>query len=193
VSPSAGSSISGSIVVQGSVLVNLDAAGSYLMVDGQEIGTARVTGSPFNYPLDSSTLSAGSHTLQLWAHGQNNDTLLSPTVSITVTNSGSGTPPAPSPQPVGTAPVSILYPSSGQAISAVVEVSAVITPQLDAAGSYLMVDGVEFGTQRLTTPPYLFALDTSSLTVGPHSIQVWAHDTNNEALLSSPVIVTVTH
>ena len=191
-SPANGASVSGSIVVQGSILTNLDAAGSYLMVDGQEIGTGRVTGSPFNYSLNTTTLAVGSHKLQLWAHDQNNEALLSTPVSVTVTNADGAAPSSPSPQPTGSSPVSILYPSSGQAISASVEVSAAIAPQLDAAGSYLMVDGAESGSQRLTGPPYLFTLNASLLAAGQHSLQVWAHDTSNQTLLSNLVIVTVT-
>jgi hypothetical protein len=195
-SPPDGSSITASINVQGSVAVSLDAAGSYLMVDGQEVGTARVISAPFVYPLDSTTLAVGSHKLQLWAHDQNNDTLLSAPIAITVGNAGGSTsvPTSPSPQPnVAANPISIVYPSPGQAISATVQVSAVVKPQLDAAGSYLIVDGVEFGDERLYNPPYVFPLDTTLLTAGQHSLQVWAHDTNNETLMSNTVSVVVTH
>ncbi len=56
------------------------------MVDGMEIGTRRVTERPYMYPLDTTTLSNGSHTLQIWAHTTNNDTVLSAPVVITVQN-----------------------------------------------------------------------------------------------------------
>ena len=44
-SPGSATTVAGTITVQGQVSVNLDAAGSYLMVDGNEIGTRRVTGA----------------------------------------------------------------------------------------------------------------------------------------------------
>jgi hypothetical protein len=86
VSPVAGGSVSGTITVVGQITVQLDAAGSYLMVDGVEVGTARVTGGPFMYPLDTTKLSNGQHVLLLWAHDTSNNTHLSAPVTITVAN-----------------------------------------------------------------------------------------------------------
>ena len=190
-SPSAGAAVSGAIVVQGSIATGLDAAGSYLMVDGLEIGVGRVGTAPFNYPLDTSTLSQGAHQLQLWAHDLNDDVLLSAPVSVTVTST-MGIPSSPSATvPLPSSGTAILYPTSGQTISGIIQVSASIGTPLDAAGSYLMVDGLEVGTQRLTSGPYLYALDTTALSVGQHALQIWAHDTNNETLLSSVIMVNV--
>jgi hypothetical protein len=85
-SPVAGATVSGSITVTGQVTVNLDAAGSYLMVDGVAVGTLRVTSGPYLYPLNTTTLSNGQHVLQLWAHDIGNNTDLSAPVTITVAN-----------------------------------------------------------------------------------------------------------
>jgi hypothetical protein len=184
--------------VSGQINVNLDAAGSYLMVDGNEIGTGRVTGAPFAYSLDTTTLPDGVHSLQIWAHDTNNDTLVSAAVSVTVSN-GNASPipiptptPAPTPTPVTTNfPISLTFPSSGQIISGVVSVTGVITQPLDAAGSYLMVDGWEVGTHRVTGAPYIYQLDTNTLTSGQHTLQIWAHDISNDSLLSNPVTIIV--
>ncbi|MGI4830960.1 MAG: hypothetical protein ACRYFU_22640, partial [Janthinobacterium lividum] len=51
-SPGAGASVSGVITVLGQINLNLDPAGSFLMVDGSEVGTRRVTGGPYLYTLD---------------------------------------------------------------------------------------------------------------------------------------------
>ncbi len=205
VSPTAGESVSGTVTVTGQVNVSLDAAGSYLMVDGAEVGTARVSGAPYQYALDTAMLSNGTHVLQLWAHDTGNNTDLSQTVTVTVTNtvasgsgptSGSGAtpPPAPAPAPVtATAPITLTYPASGQAISGLVAVTATILQGLDAAGSYLMVDGAEFGWQRVDSAPFLYQLDTSTLSAGPHTLQIWAHTVANEVLLSNQAVVTVSH
>lgn len=76
----------------------MDAVGSYLMVDGVEIGTRRVMGAPFNYPLDTTTLTDGQHTLQLWAHDIGSNTSLSTPVTIIVANaSAAATPTRDSP------------------------------------------------------------------------------------------------
>ena len=190
-SPSGDAAISGAIVVQGSISTGLDAAGSYLMVDGSEIGAGRVAAAPFNYPLDTSTLSQGQHQLQLWAHDLNNEVLLSAPVSVTITPS-TGISSSPGPiAPLPRSGMAILYPTSGQTILGVIQVSVSIASPLDAAGSYLMVDGIEFGTQRLTSGPYIYSLDTTALAIGQHALQVWAHDTNNETLLSSVITVNI--
>ena len=86
VSPSAGVTLSGVVTVQGSITVNLDSAGSFLIVDGAPQGQHRVSSAPYVYSLDTTALSNGSHTLQLWAHDTNNITTLSSMVQINVVN-----------------------------------------------------------------------------------------------------------
>jgi hypothetical protein len=337
VSPAAGATVSGVITVMGQITVNLDPAGSYLIVDGVEVGNGRVSQAPYIYPLDTTTLSNGVHALQIWAHDTGNNTHLSPPVSITVANgtqTGSnvvitwptpgsivygttlssaqldatanvpGTfsfvPPVgtllnagttmlsvtftpndttkykvtsasvnlvvsqatpvitwPAPAPItqgtplssaqlnatanvagtfsysprsgtvlnagtttlqttfspadatdytsqtasvaltvnGAAPpssgIAIISPVGGAPVSGVITVVGQITLNLDPAGSYLMVDGVEIGTRRVSQGPYLYPLDTTTLSNGPHVLQLWAHDIGNNVNLSAPVTVTV--
>lgn len=197
VSPASGATLQGTVLVTATIGQTLDAAGSYLMVDGKEYGTQRISGPPFNYSLDTRSLPNGAHFLQIWAHDINNETLLSGTVAVTVANDAATAPTNPTPpivtDPTTTpaAPVAITFPTSGQALSGVVQVSAVISSQLDAAGSYLLVDGVQFGYKRLYSAPFVFALDSSELSPGSHTIQVWAHTTSNSTLLSAPVGVLV--
>ncbi len=85
-SPVAGQVVSGAITVQGVINDALDAAGSHLIVDGFDLLTTRLTGSPYVYALDTRTLSNGAHTLQLWGHDIGNNTILSGTVSVLVRN-----------------------------------------------------------------------------------------------------------
>lgn len=213
-SPAADALLSGTVTVAGQLSVSLDAAGSYLMVDGTEIGTRRVVEGPYVYPLDTTMLTNGAHTLQLWAHNTGNDTVLSPTVRVMIANPASGasvgtatstipavssppavaTPPTSSgvSQPVVSAsPVVLTYPLGGQALSGVVQVAANISHALDAAGSYLLVDGVEAGWRHVSSAPYLYELDTTALGTGAHTLQVWAHDIGNDTLLSDVVTVLV--
>ena len=85
-SPPGGSKLSGSIVVSGQCILALDSAGTFLMVDGVEVGTHRVTGAPFAYPFDTKTVTNGPHTLQLWGHDTANHTTVSASVPVTVAN-----------------------------------------------------------------------------------------------------------
>ncbi|CAN5560381.1 hypothetical protein BH10ACI4_BH10ACI4_17950 [soil metagenome] len=207
--PTNGQTVTGQISVAGQVYAALDAAGSYLMVDGIPIGTRRVSSAPYVYPLDTSTLANGSHTLQLWAHDTGNNTVLSPTVSVMVSNAAGDTtasapitpsqpiqptmPITPSSPSTNFYPIALSYPFNGQTISGLVSVAATILQNLDAAGSYLMVDGLEIGTRRLTSAPFLYDLDTTKLSVGTHLLQIWAHDIGNDTLLSNQTSITVTN
>ncbi len=85
-SPATGSSVSGTIAVGAVCRLTLDSAGTYLMVDGVEVGTKRIVDGPYIYPLDTTTLSNGIHVLQLWGHDIGNRTTLSPQISIVVAN-----------------------------------------------------------------------------------------------------------
>lgn len=212
-SPGANDTVAGAIAVAVQMNISLDAAGSYLMVDGLEIGTRRVTEGPFRYVLNTSTLADGQHTLQIWAHNTANETVLSSGVAVTVANgsaatsqTASSTPPltsspatVPVPAPVAATlptpslPVTLTYPVGGQAVSGLVSVSALISATLDSAGSYLMIDGMELGTRRVGSAPFLYELDTALLSAGTHVLQVWAHDTGNNTLLSNQAMITVAH
>ena len=194
VTPVAGQSVSGALTVTGSVNLTLDAAGSYLMIDGVPVGTRRVTNGPYLYALDTTAVKDGQHTLQLWAHDVGNNTVLSPAITVTVANGAvpvAAAPVAAAPVASTAYPLTLTYPVSGQAISGVVNALATIVQTLDAAGSFLMVDGQPWGTRRVTGAPYVFPFDTSLLPVGVHQLQVWAHDIANQNLLSNPVSVTV--
>jgi len=99
-------------------------------------------------------------------------------------------PVVPTPAPV-TADVAILSPDAGATVSGVVTVTAQVNLALDAAGSYLMLDGIEIGTQRQTAPPFVFSFDTTNLTNGPHNLQVWAHDIGNNTVITVPITINV--
>ncbi len=214
-SPLANDVISGAVSVVAQVNVPLDSAGSYLMVDGTEIGTRRVTEGPFQYALNTGVLSNGPHLLQVWAHDSANETVLSGAVEVTVANGTAAIPPVSAPSPAPTPapnpaptpgpapvpvpasaqsfPVTLTYPVGGQTVSGVVSVSALISATLDSAGSYLMVDGVEAGTRRVGSAPFLYELDTAMLAAASHVLQVWAHDTGNTTLLSNVAVITVSN
>ena len=197
--PASNAVVSGAITVAGQMTLTLDAAGSYLMVDGAAIGIKRVTQAPFLYPLDTTTLANGTHTLQLWAHDIGNDTVLSNPVVVTVANTVAAAAPAPPPAAVSpsllaaasTSAVRLTYPSGGQAISGIVEATAAITQTLDAAGSYLLIDGAEKGWRHVGAAPFIYEVDTSTMSVGQHTLQVWAHTIGNTTVLSDIVTVFV--
>jgi hypothetical protein len=72
----------------------------------------------------------------------------------------------------GSGTVVIGAPVNGATVSGSILVTAQINLVLDSTGSYLMVDGVPFGSFRATTIPYAYPLDTTKLTNGPHTLMV---------------------
>ncbi len=197
-SPSSGQMLSGIVSVTAQISGTLDAAGSFLMVDGAEVGTRRITNSPYIYTLDTTTLSDGPHTVQIWAHNTANETLMSDPLGITVANGSMQ--PATSAQPVPSIsaganvfPISLTFPLSAQSLSGVINVTASIGQTLSSAGSYLIVDGVQIGSQQMTNDSYLYELDSSTLSAGLHTLQVAAIDRNNDHLVSNPVQIRVVH
>ncbi len=93
--------------------------------------------------------------------------------------------------PPATTNLGILAPINQAFVTGFVTVIGQVNLALDAAGSFLMVDGVEVGTQRVTGPPFLYGLDTTTLSNGPHTIQLWAHDIGNNTTITPPMTINV--
>ena len=115
----------------------------------------------------------------------------SATVALTVSTTTTPTPaPVPAPAP---SKLAILSPTAGNSVSGAITVTTQCALSLDAAGSYLMLDGVEVGSRRVTAAPYLYSLDTTTLPNGPHTLQIWAHDISNNTTISAPVVIQVSN
>ncbi len=104
--------------------------------------------------------------------------------------------PTPTPVPVVPAPLPNLpmvltSPAAGQTVSGTILATGASNLTLDAAGSYLMVDGQQIPGTHVTSAPYVYVLDTTQLANGPHLLQIWAHDISNTTYLSNIATVTV--
>jgi hypothetical protein len=221
--PSAGSVVSGTATVSGWAI---DFAGGTAIasvsvkVDGNFVGNATYgtsrpdvcavfpgrVGCPnvgYTFSLNTSSLSAGSHTLTVSAA----DSLTTPSVgskTITITIAAPGGPPV----------VVIDNPATGASVSGTVTVSgwavdngvAVGTP---IASVQIKVDGNIVGTAAYGTARpdvcaaypgrpncpnvgFTFALDTSKLTLGPHTLTAVATDTDGRPDSGSSAAVTIT-
>ena len=144
--------------------------------------TANVPGSFTYNPGFGAVLTAGTSTLTAVFTPTDNTDFLSQTASVPLVVSAASQP---------SSPVTVLSPGAGASVSGIITVLGQINLNLDAAGSFLMVDGVEIGTRREIGGPYLYLLDTNTLADGQHTLQIWAHDINNATIISAPVVVTV--
>ena len=83
--PSNGAIVSGTITVVGQCLLQLDAAGSHVLVDGVA-APGHLTDKPYLYPLDTTAYANGPHIVQLWAHDTGNNTTVSAPVTVLILN-----------------------------------------------------------------------------------------------------------
>ena len=147
--------------------------------------TANVPGSFTYSPAAGTVPAAGTQTLNVafTPNDTANDTSQTASVSLVVNPSSTSS----------SSSVGIVSPTAGMRVSGQIVVTAICNLNLDSAGSYLIVDGVEVGTKRVVSKPYQYPLDTTTLTNGPHVLQLWAHDINNIATLSPAVTVKVSN
>jgi hypothetical protein len=139
---------------------------------------ASVAGS-FSYsPALGAVPTAGTQTLKVTFTPSNQTDYAATTASVTLAVNAAGK-------------LSILTPSAGASLSGSVVVTGQCSLSLDSAGTYLMVDGVEVGTHRVTSAPFVYSLSTTTLTNGAHTLQLWGHDISNNVTLSAPVKITV--
>lgn len=144
--------------------------------------SASVAGT-FQYdPAVGTVLAAGTQTLRTTFQPSDASNYLSQTKSVTIQVNAAA---------AAQGPLYILSPTSGTKVSGVITVSGVCRLPLDPAGSYLMADGVPVGTRRVVDGPYVYPLDTTTLTNGTHVLQLWAHDIGNNVTISPAITITV--
>jgi hypothetical protein len=90
---------------------------------------------------------------------------------------------------IPTGPLYIASPNTGAVVSGVILISEVCNLPLDAAGTFLLIDGQGYG--RFTSGPFIYVIDTRTLSNGTHTLQLWAHDIGNNTTVSAPISITV--
>jgi photosystem II stability/assembly factor-like uncharacterized protein len=145
----------------------------------------------FNFELDTAPLSPGPHTITVSATDTDDPTPDTGSASVTVTVGGAVRPSVYIDNPAPNAVVSGTLSMAGWAIDNTSAIGTAINP----ASLQVLVDGVPVGTATYgvyrgdvcnaypgrpgcPTVGYNFNLDTLILTNGPHTITVWATDTD---------------
>ena len=86
-SPSNNATVSGTIVVTASASDNVAVASVQFQVDNANVGSA-VSSAPYNYSLDTTTVSNGTHTLNAVAVDTSGNSAKSAAINVTVSNAG---------------------------------------------------------------------------------------------------------
>ncbi|HUA58245.1 MAG TPA: Ig-like domain-containing protein [Verrucomicrobiae bacterium] len=177
-SPANGATVSGTVTLTANAASTAGIASVQFVVDGANLGSP-VTAAPYSLALNTATLANGSHTITATAKDTAGNSATSSPVTITVNNV---TVTAPG--------VSVTSPSNGAFVSGSITVTASATSSIGIASVQFVVDGANFGSPD-TTSPYSLALNTTSLSNGPHTIAAMAKDTAGNSTTSATVTITV--
>lgn len=134
------------------------------------------------------TLTAGSHTITMAGKDANVEVdrvILTADTSCVPTGTGDNCANPPDTTPPT---VSITSPTNGSTVSGTVTVAATAADDVGVTKVELYVDGTLSTTD--TTSPYSFSLNTTSLTVGSHSLIAKAYDAAGNVTSSATVSVT---
>lgn len=86
--------------------------------------------------------------------------------------------------------VVITSPPDSASISGMVSLTASATDNVGVAGVRLLVDNVDVGTE-VVSPPYTVVWDTSTASIGPHTLRARARDGAGNLSVSAPIAVAV--
>ena len=178
--PASGATVSGTVSVTANASDNVAVASVQFRVDGSNVGSA-VTAAPYNYSLNTATLSNASHTLTAVATDTSNNTVTSAGVTVTVNNTVPDTTPPT---------VSITAPASGATVSGTVSATANASDNVGVASVQFQLDGANVGS-LLTTAPYSYSWNTTTATNASHTVRAIAKDAAGNTTTSAGVTVTV--
>lgn len=155
--PSSSSTVAGTVNLSSSAAGNVSSL--HYVLDGSYIG-GTIAGAPYSYALDTTTLTAGLHNLQALAADPIGD------LGFTSQNFfvQSAIPQA-----------TLVSPLPGVTLSGNSTFTAVATETAPIAGVQFSVDGDPV-SPLLTTPPYSFNWNSTSMVNGPHSVVATATD-----------------
>lgn len=169
-SPANNSTQQGTISVAAQASDNVEVTKVEFLVDGQVKATD--TSTPFSASIDTTSLSNASHQLTVRAYDAANNMTASGAISITVNNSSPGSDSTP---PVVTLPIP---PGPGGSAPIIAGKSYQIAPSVtDTSGIKQVVFSVNGAVKAtVTTAPFSFNLDTTTLSPGTYTLQAQATD-----------------
>ena len=158
--PSAGGTVSGTVLLSASASDNVAVTTVRFLVDGNPVGPELVSAFAQSWATDG--LSNGTHVLTAVARDAAGNQQSS-VVNVTVSNDAS----APT--------VALTGPADGGLVTGTVTVTAAASDDLGVAGVQFKVDGVALGGED-TLAPYAATWSTAAVTNGSHVIEAIARD-----------------
>ena len=179
-SPGAGATLSGIAAVSANASDNIGVASVQFKVDNANTGAA-VTAAPYNYSLNTNSLSNGNHIITAVASDAAGNQSTSAGVAVKVNNTNPDTTPPT---------VSLTAPANGATVKGTITVSANAADNVAVASVQFKLDGANLGAAD-TTAPYTFSWDTTNSSNGAHTLTATATDTSGNTATSAAVGVTV--
>lgn len=180
-SPAANGTLSGAVTVSAIAADNIGVAKVQFKVDSANTGAA-ITVAPYNYSLNTTTLSNGNHILTAVASDAAGNTTTSAQVAVKVSNTTDTTPPT----------VSMTAPANGATVSGTVTVSANASDNVGVASVQFQLDGANLGSLDTATP-YSVSWNTTTASNGSHTLHAIAKDAAGNSTTSANVTVTVSN
>ena len=179
ISPTSGSTVSGTVTIQVSATDNVGVTQVSVDVDGSLLATGST--APYNFSWNTSAATSGTHTITATAKdAAGNSSAISTQVGINVAPSGDITAPT----------VSITSPASGSSFTAGATVSVGVSAS-DNVGVSSVVFSVDGTLQNtLTAAPYNFSWNSAGVASGTHTLMATAKDAAGNTS-SYSILVTV--
>jgi hypothetical protein len=178
--PADNAPVSGPVSVSANAGDNIGVLGVQFKLDNVNLGIEVTAGNPYSMSWNSGTAANGNHILTAVARdGAGNATTSAP-VHVTV-NNVDGTPPN----------VSMTAPANNATVSGTaVMVSATAADNVGVAGVQFLLDGTTPIGAELNTAPYSVTWDTTTTSLGGHTLSAHAHDAAGNTT-SATINVTV--
>ena len=178
--PSNGATVAGTVSISANASDNIGIVGVQFMVDGA-ILAAEDTAPPYSVVWNTSTTSAGSHTLTAVARDAAGNSTAAASVAVVVDNADTQAPS-----------VSLTAPANGTTAVGSVAVTANASDNVGVVGVQFKLDGGNLGTE-VTTSPYGRTWDSRTASNGTHSLTAVARDAAGNTTTSAARTVTVSN
>src|SRR5207248_685644 len=155
--------------------------GHRVRIPHRYLGTEVTVGNPYSMSWNSGTAANGNHVLTAVARDGAGNATTSAQVHVTVNNVDSTPPSASMTAPANNATV------SGTAVT----VSATAADNIGVAGVQFLLDGATPIGTEVNLPPYSVAWDTTTTSLGGHTLSARARDGAGNSTTSATINVTV--
>jgi hypothetical protein len=174
--PAAGAVLTGTVAFTATANDNVGVT-KVELCDGAAI-VATLTANPYAFNWNTTSVAPGAHTLTAKAYDAAGNSTTSTAIAVTVVAPDT-TPPT----------VSVTSPAAGAVVTGTVTWSATASDNVGVTKVELR-DGATVVT-TLTTSPYTFSWNTSSVATGAHTLTARAYDAAGNSTTSAAVAITI--